>query len=111
MKKNIGLLIGSLLISASLFAQADLQVLATVKLYKSESITVRQLKARAEVYKNKLVLLILPNHKRNLESLIDEKLLLQAAQKMVLLYQFSKRSFLQSMSEQIGKQLNLNWHK
>lgn len=109
MKKNIGLLVGALLISASLFAQADLQVLATVKLYKSESITVRQLKARAEVYKKQtgVTNFTLDHKKEILESLIDEKLLLQAAQKDGITVSDSEvnAAFLQSMSEQIGKPL------
>ena len=39
-----------LMAGTGIFAQADLQPLATVKLNKSETITLKQLKNRVEIY-------------------------------------------------------------
>ena len=109
MKKITGILITLLLICGSLFAQADLQALATVKLFKNESITVRQLKLRAEVYKRQtgLANFTLDQKKEILQSMIDEKLLIQAAQKDGINVSDAEvnQAFLSSMSEQIGKQV------
>lgn len=109
MKKSIGILIVALFVSGSIFAQADLQPLATVKLFKSESITVRQLKLRTEIYKKQTgrTSFTLEEKKEILQSLIDEKLLIQAAQKdgIVVSEAEVNKAFLDSMSEQIGKQV------
>ena len=49
MKKLVFSLMSLVLLSASVFAQSDLQPLAVVKLNKNESITVKQLKTRCEI--------------------------------------------------------------
>ena len=109
MKKNIGLFIALVLLTGSIFAQADLQALATVKLYKTESITVKQLKLRTDIYKKQTAVsnFTLDQKKEILDSLIDEKLLLQAAQKEGLVVSDAEvnQAFLGSMSEQIGRQV------
>ena len=80
MKKIALTLMILLLAGASVFAQSDLQVLAVVKYNKSESITVKQLKSRCEVYKKQLNrALTVEEKKSTLDALINEKLVLQAA--------------------------------
>lgn len=72
----------ALFMSAAIFAQSDLQVLAVVKLNKTESITVKQLKSRASLYeKQQGAPLSVENRKMVLDSLIQEKLILQSAAK------------------------------
>lgn len=65
------------------FAQSnDLQVLAVVKYSKSESITVKQLKNRVHTYQKQIGRnLTVDERAQVLTSYIDEKLMLQAAQK------------------------------
>jgi len=67
----------------SAFAQADLQPLVTIKLNKSETITLKQLKTRVEMYQkqNGGKPFSLEQRKQILSSMIDEKLVNQAAQK------------------------------
>ena len=68
--------------AASVFAQSDLQVLAVIKLNKSESITVKQLKTRVGVYEKQAGrVLTVDERKQSLDALISEKLINQAAQK------------------------------
>ena len=54
MKKLVFSLMSLVLLSASVFAQSDLQPLAVVKLNKNESITVKQLKTRCEIYQKQM---------------------------------------------------------
>ena len=54
MKKIILALSVLFLAATSAFAQSDLQVLAVVKLNKSESVTVKQLKTRCDIYKKQI---------------------------------------------------------
>ncbi|MCF0242871.1 MAG: peptidyl-prolyl cis-trans isomerase [Treponema sp.] len=95
-----------LLVSAgALFAQSDLQVLAVVKQSKSESVTVKQLKARCETYEKQIgKKLTVDERKQVLEALIEEKLVLQAAAKAGISIPDSSvnQYFLQSMSAQVG---------
>ena len=66
--------------AASVFAQSDLQVLAVIKLNKSESITVKQLKTRVGVYEKQAGrVLTVDERKQTLDALISEKLINQAA--------------------------------
>lgn len=91
------------------FAQADLQPVVTVKFNKNETITVKQLKARADLYERQMgKKLTLDERKKVLEAYIDEKLLLQAAAKAGLTIPDSTidQYFLQGMSQQIGMVLN-----
>ena len=82
MKKIIAVLSLLLVTSFAVFAQSDLQVLAVVKLNKSESITLKQLKSRCETYEKQLgTELSAESRKQVLETLIDEKLIVQSATK------------------------------
>ena len=94
---------------AAMYAQSDLQVLAVVKLNKSESITVRQLKTRVGVYEKQAgKVLTVDERKKTLEALIYEKLVTQAAQKAGISIADSQinQYFLQSMSQMVGKQVS-----
>ncbi len=65
------------------YAQSDLQPIATVKIAKSEPITVKQLKVRAAsvAIQNGLPSLSLEQKKLLLDEMINEKLLVQSAEK------------------------------
>lgn len=96
------------------FAQNDLQVLSVVKLTKSESITVKQLKARCTIFeKQNGKKLTVDERIQVLKSLKEEKLVLQAAAKAGISIPDSAvdQYFLQTMSASVGanvteKQLN-----
>ena len=82
MKKIILALFTMLFAGVSVFAQSDLQVLAVVKYNKSESVTVKQLKKRVGYYEKQLnKKLSVDERKEVLNTLIEEKLVVQAAQK------------------------------
>ena len=115
MKKIISALSILLLTAGMCFAQSsDLQVLTIVKYNKSESITVKQLKSRCESYEKQLgQKLTLEQRKQVLTTIVDEKLVLQAAAKAGLSIPDSAvdQYFLQAMSQIVGapvteKQLN-----
>ncbi|MDE5898373.1 MAG: SurA N-terminal domain-containing protein [Treponemataceae bacterium] len=92
--------------AAVVSAQSDLQVLAVVKLNKNESITVKQLKSRVETYqKQRGTELSVSDRKKVLDALIQEKLVIQAAQKSGISIPDStvEQYFLQSVSQQIGR--------
>lgn len=94
----------ALFMSAAVFAQSDLQVLATIKYNKTESITVKQLKARVGLYeKQQGTALSLDNRKKVLDSLIQEKLILQAAAKSGLTIPESQvdQMFLKQICQQL----------
>ena len=96
----------ALFAATSLFAQSDLQVLAVVKLNKNDSITVKQLKTRVDSYeKQRGTALSTDDRKKVLDAMIQEKLVLQAAQKSGLSIPDStvEQYFLQSVSQQLGK--------
>ena len=77
MKKLVFSLMSLVLLSASVFAQSDLQPLAVVKLNKNESITVKQLKTRCEIYQKQMGrVLTLDEKKSVLDTLIEEKLVI-----------------------------------
>src|SRR5574344_656567 len=69
--------------TAALFAQNDLQPLAVVKLNKPETITLKQLRTRVEAYQKQTgtATFTADQKKEILDALIDEKLVVQAAQK------------------------------
>ncbi|MBQ1628560.1 MAG: peptidyl-prolyl cis-trans isomerase [Treponema sp.] len=94
----------TLLMSAAVFAQSDLQVLAVVKLNKNEPITVKQIKTRVEMYeKQRSAVLSVDDRKKVLDALIQEKLVLQAAQKAGLTLTDSavEKMFVQQLSAQL----------
>lgn len=106
MKKIALTLMILLLASASVFAQSDLQVLAVVKYNKNESITVKQLKSRCEVYKKQLNRALSLDEKKNvLDTLIGEKLMLQAAQETGINIpdSYVDQYFAQAMSQSVGR--------
>ena len=108
MKKLILAFTTFILLNASIFAQSDLQVLAVVKYNKSESISVKQVKNRCEIYQKQVKkTLNLDEKKTVLETLIEEKLLIQAAQKSGITIPDSivDQYFIQSMSQSLGAQV------
>jgi hypothetical protein len=105
--KKIILGLSILLLTAGMcFAQSsDLQVLTTVKYNKSESITVRELKKRCAVTEKQYgVKLTVDQRKAVLSSLVDEKLVAQAAAKAGLTLPDSTidQYFMEAMSQTIG---------
>lgn len=104
--KKFAIAVLTLLVSAgALFAQADLQPLVVVKLNKSETITVKQLKSRVDTYQKQIgKALTVDEKKMVLDSLIEEKLILQAAAKTGISIPDSTvdQYFLQGMSQQVG---------
>ncbi|MBQ5470853.1 MAG: SurA N-terminal domain-containing protein [Treponema sp.] len=102
--KRIFVAILALLMAGAVFAQSDLQVLASVKYNKTESITVKQLKSRVSLYeKQQGASLSTENRKKVLDSLIQEKLILQAAAKSGLTIPDSQvdQMFLQQVCQQL----------
>lgn len=99
-----------ILSAAAIFAQNDLQPLAVVKLNKSETITLKMLKARVEIYQKQTgaqTAFTVEQKKEILDALIDEKLVVQAAQKEGLSITDSQvnQAFVQSLSQQVGQQV------
>ena len=108
--KRIALCSVLLLVSGVLaFAQADLQPLANIKLNKSESITLKQLKSRVESYKLQtgMASFTVEQKKEILDAMIDEVLVVQAAQKAGVNVTDSEVNdyFLENMAQQIGQKL------
>ena len=102
--KRFAIALFTLLMSAAVFAQSDLQVLAVVKLNKNEPITVKQIKTRVEMYeKQRGASLSVDDRKKVLDALIQEKLVLQAAQKAGLTLTDSavEKMFVQQLSAQL----------
>ena len=93
----------------SAFSQSDLQPLAVVKLNKSETITLKQLKNRVETYQkqNNMKPFTVEQKKEILDAMIDEKLVVQAAQKsgMNITDTQVNQYFLQNISAQVGRQV------
>lgn len=96
-----------LMAGTGIFAQTDLQPLATVKLNKSETITLKQLKNRVEIYEkqNGISSFTVEQKKEILNAMIDEKLVVQAATKagMVLTDSQVNQYFMQNVSQQFGR--------
>ncbi|MBQ3966709.1 MAG: peptidyl-prolyl cis-trans isomerase [Treponema sp.] len=91
----------------AVFAQNDLQALAVVKLSKPETITLRHLKSRVEMYQKQsgMSSFTVDQKKDILAAIIDEKLVVQAAQKanMQITDSQVEQYFLQSVSQQVGQ--------
>ena len=92
------------------FAQSDLQPLAVVKLNKSETITLKQLKTRIGMGQKMgdiPATLSIDDKKQILEALIDQRLVVQAAQKAGISITDSQvnQAFLQNISQMIGRQV------
>lgn len=108
MKKLVISLLSVLLFVSAAFAQSDLQPLAVIKVNKSETITVKQLKARCETYEKQMgKALTVDERKKVLDSLIEEKLVMQAATKAGISIPDSTADqyFLQNMAQQVGAQV------
>lgn len=108
--KKLALGLALFLVAASaVFAQSDLQPLAVVKLNKSETITLRLLKNRVEMYQkqNGVSSFTVEQKKDILSAIIDEKLVVQAAQKAGMQITDSQvdQYFLQNVSQQVGQQV------
>lgn len=112
MKKQVLIVLFVIFAFGAVFAQADLQPLATIKLNKTESITLKQLKARCEVYKKQtgLASFTLDQKKEILDALIDEKLILQAAAKAGLSLTDSDTQllYLNDLANQVGAEITEN---
>jgi len=105
MKKLALVLTMLFMATGAAFAQSDLQALAVVKLNKSETITLKQLKNRCNVYEKQLKKsLTVDERKMVLDSLIEEKLMIQAAQKANIAVTDSEadQAFIQNMSQSLG---------
>ena len=105
MKKIISVLSVLLLTSFAVFAQADLQPLAIVKLNKNESITLKQLKIRCSAYEKQIGRsLTVEERKQVLDTMIEENLMVQSAVKAGLSVPDSSvdQYFTQSMSQSLG---------
>ena len=107
--KRFALAAAMFMMISGAFAQADLQPLAIVKLNKSETITLKQLKSRVETYKKQqgIASFTVEQKKEILEAMIDEKLVIQAAQKAGLTITDTQvnQYFLQNLSQQVGRQV------
>ncbi len=93
----------------SIFAQSDLQPLATVKLHKTESITLKQLKERVAMFEKQTgqANFTVEQKKEILDTLINETLLFQAASKtgMTLTDSLIDQIFVQSIPSLFGIQV------
>lgn len=109
MKKIILALTLFLAATGAVFAQSDLQPLVVVKYNKAETITVKQLKSRCEIYEKQYgQKLSLEQKKQVLNMMVDEKLVIQAATKAGINIPDSAvdQYFAQGMSQQIGVNLS-----
>ncbi len=106
MKRLVGLVIVAVCTMGFVFAQNDLQPLVTIKLNKTESITLKQLKDRVETYSKQTGIqnFTVEQKKEILNSMIDEKLVVQAATQagVNISSAMVDQAFLQSISAQVG---------
>lgn len=87
-------------------AQSDLQPIANIKLQKTEPITVKQLKSRVEALQKELGrVMTVDERKQVLDTLINERLVVQAAEKDGIKIADSEvnQNFSQMISQQVGK--------
>lgn len=93
---------------SGLFAQSDLQPIANIKLQKTEPITLKQLKLRVDAYQKELGrIMTLDERKKVLDVIINERLVVQAAEKDGIKIPDSEvnQSFAQIISQQVGKNM------
>ena len=105
MKKIFAVLSILLFSTFAVFAQSDLQVLAVVKYNKSDSVTLKQLKTRCQVYEKQIGRdLSVDERKQVLDTLIEEKLIVQAAVKagVSIPDSYVDQYFMQGMSQSLG---------
>ncbi len=106
MKRLITVIIFTLAFMGGVFAQNDLQPLVTIKLNRTESITLKQLKDRVATYSKQtgIPTFTIEQKREILDSMIDEKLVVQAATKagISITNAMVDQAFLQSISSQVG---------
>ncbi len=95
--------------ATALYAQqADLQPIAIVKLNKNEPITLSQLKTRVAAYEKELGASMTPKQRAEvLDTLVNERLVVQAAEKEGLRVTDSdlNNNFNQLLSQQVGREI------
>ncbi len=105
MKKIIAVLSVLLFTTITVFAQSEIQPIAVVKLNKSDSITLKQLKTRCQIYEKQIGRsLTVDERKQVLDTLIEEKLIVQAAVKAGISVpdSYVDQYFMQGMSQSLG---------
>lgn len=105
MKKIFTSIMMLFLVAGAVFAQSDLQALRVIKYNKSESITVKQLKTRADVVQKQYGrALTIDEKKQLLKTMTEEKLLVQAATKAGISIPDSvvDQYFMSYLSQQVG---------
>ncbi len=106
MKRLLILVFVALYTFSFAIGQSDLQPLATIKLNKTETITLKQLKDRVATYEKQtgLASFTVEQKREILDSMIDEKLVVQAATKagISVTDTMVDQAFLQSISAQVG---------
>ena len=108
MKRLVSFLGLTCILAGALFAQSDLQPIAMVKIQKSEPITLGQLKTRVEAYQKELGrVMTLDERKKVLDTIINERLVVQAAEKEGLRVPDSEvnQNFLSMISKQVGRNI------
>ncbi len=106
MKRLLVLILVAMSTLQFIVAQSDLQPLVTIKLNKTESITLKQLKDRVATYEKQTgqANFTVEQRRQILDSMIDEKLVVQAATQAGINITDSMvdEAFLQSISAQVG---------
>jgi parvulin-like peptidyl-prolyl isomerase len=95
-----------ILMAGVIAAQTDLQPIANVKYNKTEPITLKQLKTRVEAYQKELGrVMTIDEKKKVLDTLINERLVVQAADKEGIKVSDSEvnQNFNQMISQQVGR--------
>ena len=108
MKRFVFCVAMNFLLIGLVFAQADLQPIANVKLVKSEPITIKQLKSRVDAYQKELGRVMTVDERRKvLDTLINEHLVVQAAERDGIKVTDSEvnENFNAMLSQQAGKQV------
>ena len=105
MKKIIAVLSLLMLTTFTVFAQADLQVIAVVKINKNESITLKQLKTLCIGYEKQLGRTLKVDEKKQvMDGLIEDKLIVQSAIKAGISIpdSYVDQAFMQNVSQSFG---------
>lgn len=110
MKRFIALNVFIISCAFALFAQNKLQPLATIKINKSETITLGQLMSRVEVYQRQSGIsnFTLDQKKEVLDAMIDEKLIVQQATKSGITITDTQldQYFEDTLSSMVGSQIS-----
>lgn len=105
--KRLGICVVLFILAAGMLAaQTDLQPIANVKLNKTEPITLKQLKTRVEAYQKELGRVMTVDEKKKvLDTIINERLVVQAAEKEGVKIADSEvnQNFNQIISQQVGR--------